>query len=139
MEMKPSNDREAITLIIDGLIKVGVKPKISRDGENEDLPFTDTASAVDWLTSCDESVLFVNLPPLNSDEEAELQRLEIEFAAAGGRGVETADRLDSLRRRYNGENTFLYFVLGNDPEEVVCDYGVSLSPYLDPIVNPWWE
>lgn len=40
----------------------------------------------------------------------------------------------------NGINeSFIYFVLGNDPEEVVCDYGVSLSKYLDPITDPWWN
>lgn len=102
--MKPSNDREAMSLIIDGLIERGCKPTLSRDGENEDLPFTDKESALDWLTSCDESVLFVDLPE----------------------GAES-------------ESTFIYFVLGNDPEEVVCDCGVSLSPYIDPIVNPWWK
>lgn len=102
--MKPSNDREAISLIIDGLIERGCKPTRSRDGGNEDLPFTDKESALDWLTSCDESVLFVDLP-------------------------EGAER----------ESSFIYFVLGNDPEEVACDYGVSLSPYLDPIIDPWWE
>ena len=102
--MKPSNDREAISLIIDGLIERGCTPTVSRDGENEDLPYTDKESALDWLTSCDESVLFVDLP-------------------------EGAER----------ENSFLLFVLGNEPEEVVCDHGISLSPYIDPIIDPWWE
>lgn len=102
--MRPSNDREAISLIIDGLIERGCTPLTSRDGESEDLPYTDKESALDWLTSCDESVLFVGLP-------------------------EGAER----------ESTFVYFVLGNEPEEVVCDYGVSLSPYLDPITDPWWN
>lgn len=37
------------------------------------------------------------------------------------------------------DESFIYFVLGNDPEEVACDYGVSLSKYLDPIIEPWWE
>lgn len=101
--MRPSNDREAISLIIDGLIERGVTPIMCRDGENEDLNYTDKESALDWLTSCDESVLFVKLPP------------------------------DSER-----ETSHIYFVLGNEPEEVACDYGVSLSPYLDPIIEPWW-
>lgn len=102
--MKPSSDREAISLIIDGLIERGVTPAFSRDGEGEDLTYTDKESALDWLTSCDDSVLFVTLP-------------------------EGSERSTS----------HIYFVLGNDPEEVACDYGVSLSPYLDPIVDPWWE
>lgn len=102
--MKPSNDREAISLIIDGLIKRGCVPSICRDGDSEDIPYIDKNTALDWLTSCDESVLFVDLP-------------------------EGAER----------DSTFIYFVLGNEPEEVVCDHGVSLSPYLDPIIDPWWE
>lgn len=36
-------------------------------------------------------------------------------------------------------NSHVYFVLGNDPEEVVCDHGVSLSPVLDPLTEGWWE
>jgi hypothetical protein len=30
------------------------------------------------------------------------------------------------------------FVLGNDPEEVICDHGVSLSHVLDPLTEKWW-
>lgn len=102
--MKPTNDREAISLIIDGLIERGVTPILSRNGENDDLVYTDKESALDWLTSCDESVLLVRLP-------------------------EGASR----------ETSHVYFVLGNAPEEVACDYGVSVAPYLDPIVYPWWQ
>ena len=36
-------------------------------------------------------------------------------------------------------NSHVYFVLGNDPEEVICDHGVSLSPVLDPLTEGWWE
>lgn len=35
-------------------------------------------------------------------------------------------------------NSFVYFVLGNDPEEVVCDHGVSLAEVLDPLTASWW-
>lgn len=99
--MKPSNDREAISLIIDGLIEREVTPTVCRDGENEDLNYSDKDEAIAHLMSCDESVLFVDLP--------------------------------------DGKRGYLYFVLGNSPEEVVCDHTVNLSPYLDPIVDPWWE
>ena len=102
--MKPQTDREAISLIIDGLIKQGCMPTLSRDGDNEDLPYTDKESALDWLTSCDESVLFVDLP-------------------------EGSER----------ETSHIYFFLGNDPEEVAGDYGVSLEPFLTPIIDPWWD
>jgi len=31
----------------------------------------------------------------------------------------------------------VWFVLGNDPEEVICDHGVSLSHVLDPLMERW--
>ena len=36
-------------------------------------------------------------------------------------------------------NSHVYFVLGNDPEEVVCDYGMSLEPVLGPLTESWWD
>lgn len=38
-----------------------------------------------------------------------------------------------------GERGYIYFVLGNDPEEVACDYTTNLDPDLDSIVRPWWQ
>lgn len=99
--MKPSSDREAISSIISGLTKAGVKMLSVVDGANEEFAFEDKKEALDNLTSCDESVLNVLLP--------------------------------------DGKQSHIYFVLGNDPEEVACDYGVSLSPFLDPIIQPWWN
>ena len=99
--MKPSNDREAITLILEGLIERGCEIILSIDGEREQLPFTDVTSAVAWVTSCDDGSVWVNTP--------------------------------------DGQESFVYFVLGNDPEEVACDHGVNLSQYIDPIVEPWWN
>lgn len=37
----------------------------------------------------------------------------------------------------DGTTSFVFFVLGNDPEEVICDHGVSLSPVLDPLTEKW--
>lgn len=31
------------------------------------------------------------------------------------------------------------FVMGNDPEEVVCDYTMSLGDVLDPLTEKWQE
>lgn len=39
----------------------------------------------------------------------------------------------------DGSNGWIRFVMGNDPEEVVCDHTVNLSYILDPIVEPWWN
>jgi hypothetical protein len=33
----------------------------------------------------------------------------------------------------------VYFVYGNDPEEVACDYGVSLEPVIGPLTESWWS
>lgn len=98
--MKPSNDREAISLIIDGLIERGCVITNVWDGAQEKLPYTDKDEAVDWLTSCDDSTMEVTTP--------------------------------------EGQESWVYFVLGNEPEEVACDMGVNILPYLDPITEPWW-
>ena len=37
----------------------------------------------------------------------------------------------------DGTESFVYFVLGNEPYEVICDHGVSLSPVLDPLTDGW--
>ena len=37
------------------------------------------------------------------------------------------------------KTSHVYFVLGNDPEEVACDWGISLSPVLDPLTESWWS
>lgn len=99
--MRPSNDREAISLIIDGLIARGCTPVSSTDGEGEELPYTDKDEAVDWLTSCDDSSFDLTLP--------------------------------------DGSPSWIYFVLGNEPEEVACDHHVNLSTFIDPITDPWWN
>lgn len=31
----------------------------------------------------------------------------------------------------------VYFVLGNEPFEVACDYGVSLEPVMGPLTESW--
>lgn len=33
--------------------------------------------------------------------------------------------------------SYVWFVLGNDPEEVIADHGVSLSHVLDPLTERW--
>ena len=38
-----------------------------------------------------------------------------------------------------GKSRGVYFVLGNSPDEVICDYHVSLSHVLDPLIDSWIE
>ncbi len=101
--MKPSNDREAITLILDGLTNVGCKvTSVGDDTWNpeETQEVSSVQEAVDLVTNVDEAIVYVDLP--------------------------------------DGRTSFIFFVLGNDPEEVACDHGVNFSEYIDPIVRPWW-
>ena len=103
--MRPSNDREAMTLILDGIEKRGCKVRqVQQDSWNpEELDDVETVKeAVDLVMEVDEAVVFVDLP--------------------GG-----------------DASTWIFFVLGNSPEEVACDHGVSLSEYIDPITRCWWE
>lgn len=42
-----------------------------------------------------------------------------------------------VRLPATGDTGWVRFVLGNDPEEVVCDHTVNLSPVIDPIMDGW--
>lgn len=33
----------------------------------------------------------------------------------------------------------MFFVLGNNPAEVIADYNVSLEPVLGPLTEGWWD
>lgn len=38
----------------------------------------------------------------------------------------------------DGVNGYVFFVLGNDPEEVACDYTVNLGDVIDPLTDSWF-
>lgn len=102
--MKPSNDREAVTLILSGLTAKGCTVTDVMDDTwcpDELTPVTTVAEAVDLVMGVDDSYVYLNMP--------------------------------------DGSPNWIRFVNGNEPEEVACDYGVSLSPFIDPITCPWWE
>lgn len=100
--MKPSNDREAVTLILEGLVAKGhVIVEVQDDiwsGDPDDNVKTgnDVAEAVKAVMAVDEAFVIF-------------------------------------------ERGYIYFVLGNDPEEVACDYTVNLDPDLSNITDPWWN
>jgi hypothetical protein len=98
--MKPSNDSEAMRLILDGLTEKGITITDTWDGEEQEFP-TNVEETLKILNNLDECVVNLRLP--------------------------------------DGKHTFVYFVMGNDPEEVACDHGVSLSEFIDPITDPWWN
>lgn len=99
--MKPSNDRETVTLILEGLAEKGVTPYAVNDGEDF-IPTATVSDAVEAVMAVDMATVYVNMPP---DDEC--------------------------------GTSFLWFVLGNDPVEVVADCGVNLGPFIDPIIDPW--
>jgi hypothetical protein len=33
---------------------------------------------------------------------------------------------------------YVFFVMGNDPEEVICDHTVNLSDVLNPLTDSWF-
>lgn len=51
----------------------------------------------------------------------------------------TASDSAALYVTRDGESSYVYFVLGNDPEEVVCNYTVDLEPVLGPLTEGWWN
>lgn len=34
---------------------------------------------------------------------------------------------------------WIFFVLGNSPEEVICDYTTNLDPHLSKLTDPWFS
>jgi len=98
--MKPSNDREAITLILEGLVKTGHTLVETDDGE-EVIPTPTVEDAVEAVTAVDMATVVMRTPA--------------------------------------GERRWVWFVQGNEPEEVAADYTVGLDPDLSNIVDPWWE
>lgn len=42
-----------------------------------------------------------------------------------------------LVNRATGLISWVRFVMGNDPDEVICDHGERLSPVLDALIGSW--
>lgn len=102
--MIPQNDREAVTLILEGIVRRGCTlVEVMDDTWNPDdrVPVETVEQAVNAVMAVDEAYVFVNLP--------------------------------------DGRSGHIWFVLGNEPIEVACDYTVNLSVYIDPITDPWWN
>ena len=102
--MKPSNDQEAIFLILKGLTDKGyVLTEVADDTWNPDERVTAETvdEAVEAVTAVDEAVVYLGTPA--------------------------------------GEGGWIFFVLGNDPEEVACNYTTNLDPDLSNITDPWWN
>ena len=102
--MKPSNDFEAVTIILNRMLAAGFTPVEVADDSwntNERTPVSTPTEALEMVMAVDDAYVFFSTPD-------------------GGRG-------------------YIWFVLGNDPEEVVCDYTINLDPTLASIIDPWWS
>lgn len=53
--------------------------------------------------------------------------------------VMTVDDAKLYVKGSDGVDSYVYFVLGNAPEEVICDYTVNLSAVIDPLTDGWFE
>lgn len=101
--IKPKSDREAVTLIVEGLSQQGLMPEKVYNGD-EYVEVSTVEEAIEEIMAVDGATLWVDL----------------------GKGHAP---------RYS----FLFFVLGNEPYEVLADYGVTMSQFVDPICDPWWK
>lgn len=109
--MKPSNDKEAITLILEGMKAKGwsclmVQDDTWSNDEADNPRVTTIPEAVEVITGVDEAFAYLYKEG-NTD--------------------------------HSNPDGYIYFVLGNSPEEVACDYSVGLDPDLSSIIDPWWN
>ena len=56
-----------------------------------------------------------------------------------GQAVEIVMSVDQahLHVKKDGETGWVFFVLGNDPDEVINDHTINLSDVLDPLTEGW--
>jgi hypothetical protein len=79
---------------------------------------------------------------------------QLEFAHNGEEEIKTSvvkDAVDAImevdegsihfRSVYgpNEEYGYLFLVLGNAPDEVICDYTTNLEPVIGPLTDKWFE
>ena len=75
---------------------------------------------------------------------------ELDFVRDGEEDIPVTDEnkaikdLTAVDQSYlnvkRGEVTgYVFFVLGNDPEEVICDYTTNLDPTISDLTNGWFE
>jgi len=108
----PSSDSAAIRQTIRALKAAGVQLLEVQDGEEDVNVETATEQEViDAITAVDDAFLIVRLP---------------------------APKAAGVTQVGSPRTSHIRFVMGNDPEEVICDHGVSLSPILDPLTEGWW-
>lgn len=75
---------------------------------------------------------------LHVDDGEDLIRVRTEQDALDAiTAVDDATLIVNLPAGSERETSHVRFVLGNEPYEVICDHGLSLSPVLDPLTERW--
>lgn len=112
----PTSDSAAIRQVIRALKAADIRPTYVEYGGGDGVDITPTSTEqeiIDAIMAVDDAYLIVQIPANWADE--------------------------THPGHPAGRTSHIRFVLGNDPEEVVCDHGVSLSPVLDPLTASWWD
>jgi hypothetical protein len=104
----PKDDKSAIRLIIRAIRAAGWDLDYVDDRE-EETPVKTEAEALDLIMDLDEVFLVVT-------------RLDPQPGS-------------SVKLKTRGH---VFFVLGNDPDEVACDYTVNLEPAIGPLIESWF-
>lgn len=77
--------------------------------------------------------------PLDSVWDGE-ESVEVSTEAEAIEAITAVDQAHLYVKTPNrGILGWVFFVLGNDPEEVAADWTVNLSPVLDPLTESWWS
>jgi hypothetical protein len=108
----PKDDADGIRQTFLALKGAGWGKPSVWDGE-EETPVANEDEAVKIITGLDMAHLYVKR----------------EVAAQDGEGEPTTKT----------QTAWVFFVLGNSPEEVICDHTVSLSYLIDPLTDGWFE
>lgn len=85
------------------------------------------------LDSVDDGDYYDPAPGIDSDGDQIVNNEDQAIAAI------TAVDDARLYVRRDGRKAVVRFVMGNDPDEVICDHSTSLSAVLDPLIDSWME
>lgn len=81
------------------------------DDDGENVENATEAATIAAIMAVDDAILYVRLP---AETEADGTVLE-------------------------PSESFIRFVMGNEPDEVICDHGMRLAPVLDPLTERWYD
>lgn len=97
------------------------------------------------IPSTDSAAIKIALNRLNSAgwkpyavDQREDEPVKVESVSDAVKHVMEVDEAFVLvKHRETGKGGWVFFVLGNDPEEVICNHTENLSEVLDPLMEEW--